>query len=49
MFRFLGLACGIRQEGVLSSDLFAIYIEDIVGKVSFLSVYCCLAVILSFF
>ena len=34
MSRFFDLVCGIRQSGVLSPYLFAIYIDNIVRKVS---------------
>ena len=34
MSRFFDLVCGIRQGGVLSPFLFAIYIDNIVRKVS---------------
>ena len=34
MSRFFGLSCGIRQGGVLSPYLFAIYIDGVIRKVS---------------
>ena len=34
MSRFVELSCGVRQGGVLSPHLFAIYIDSVVKKVS---------------
>ena len=39
---FFTLTCGIRQGGVLSPHLFAIYIDDVVGRIELSNIGCCI-------